>query len=138
MLGRTVLTIGTFDTPHIGHAVLLRRCEDFGDRVIVGVNTDSFVQQYRGTPPSFNYSERSALVSRLGYTVHPNRSAGRELIEQVRPNVLAIGSDWAVRDYYKQIDVDQSWLNERDISMVYIPYTPGISSTDLRGRLGSQ
>lgn len=136
-MSRTVLTIGTFDTPHIGHAVLLRRCEDFGDRVVVGVNTDSFVQQYRGVGPSFTYTERAALVGRLGYTVYPNNSAGRELIEKVQPHVLAIGSDWAVRDYYKQIDVTQSLLNELDISIVYIPYTPGISSTDLKGRLGS-
>ena len=36
----TLLTMGTFDVPHVGHAAFLRKCESFADQVIVGVNTD--------------------------------------------------------------------------------------------------
>lgn len=133
-----LLTLGTFDTPHIGHAIFLRRCERFADRVVVGVNSDEFVASFKGVRPVYGWDERATLIRDLGYEVIANPSAGREIIERVRPEVLAVGSDWARRDYYAQIDVDQDWLDLRGITMVYIPYTPGISSTDLKERLGGR
>lgn len=132
---RTLLTVGTFDVPHVGHAAFLRKCEAFADRVIVGVNTDEFVRAYKGQGPLYRTAERLALIAELGYPVVRNGSAGRELIEQVEPDVLAIGSDWARRDYYAQIDVDQDFLDSRNISMVYIPYTPGVSTSAIKERL---
>lgn len=130
----TVLTIGTFDLPHIGHARLFRRCEWLG-RLVVGVNTDEFVISYKRHAPLYRFEERVALISLLGYEVRCNDSPGRELIEAVRPDYLAIGSDWARRDYYGQIDVDQDLLDALDVTMVYVPYTDGISTTDIKERL---
>lgn len=132
---RRVLTIGTFDVPHIGHAAFLRKCEQFGDEVIVGVNTDRFVQEYRGKTPVFSYSERRDLITELGYRVEGNDSAGRDLIVSLLPDVLVIGSDWARKDYYSQINMTQDLMDAYEITMVYVPYTPGISSTDLKARL---
>lgn len=131
---RTVLTIGSWDTPHLGHAILLKECERYGDRVVVGVNSDEFIKDYKGSEPIYKYEERAALISRLGYEVLKNCSAGRELIEQVKPDVLAIGSDWARKDYYSQIDVDQDFLDEHQITMVYIPRAGSLSSTELKAR----
>jgi len=71
----------------------------------------------------------------LGYRTVKNESAGRELIELEKPDFLVIGSDWAVKDYYAQIDVTQDYLDENDITMVYVPYTRGISSTELKRRV---
>lgn len=130
----TVLTIGTFDLPHIGHARLFQRCERFG-RVVVGVNTDEFVQSYKGSAPLYRTAERVALIALLGYEVHENHSAGRELIERVRPDVLVVGSDWLRRDYLAQIDMTPDDLDRLDISLVYVPYTDGISSSDIRRRV---
>lgn len=131
----TLLTIGSFDVPHAGHAAFLRRCEAFADRVIVGVNTDDFIRSYKKTAPLYRTAERLALISELGYPVVRNESAGRELIEQIEPDVLAIGSDWARKDYYTQVDVDQDFLDSRGIAMVYIPYTAGISSSAIKDRV---
>lgn len=130
---RTVLTIGTFDTPHLGHAILLKECEKLG-RVYVGINTDEFVIKYKGKPPLYEQWERYNLITQLGYHCHLNNSAGRELIDLVRPDILAIGSDWARKDYYSQIDVDQDYLDENRITMVYIPRVGTLSSTELKSR----
>jgi len=130
-----LLTIGTFDTPHIGHASFLKKCEQYASQVIVGINSDAFVLKYRGEAPLFNYAERMTLFRRMGYECYPNESAGRELIEKVMPDVVAIGSDWAKKDYYAQIDVTQDWLDAHNISMLYIPYAAGISSTEIKRRL---
>lgn len=128
-----VLTIGTFDTPHMGHAYLLKECEKYGE-VYVGVNTDAFVIQYKGQAPLFTWSERVRAIHAMGYRVVENRSAGRELIELVRPDVLVIGSDWATKDYYKQIDVTQEFLDNHRITMIYVPRVPGYSSTEMKSR----
>ena len=41
---KTVITYGTFDLLHTGHMNLLRRARKLGDRLIVGVTTDSYDQ----------------------------------------------------------------------------------------------
>jgi hypothetical protein len=51
------------------------------------------------------------------------------------PDIIAIGSDWARRDYYTQMAFDQDWLDERGIALMYIPYTQGISSTAIKERV---
>ena len=130
-----LLTMGTFDVPHAGHASFLRKCEAFADQVIVGVNTDEFVRSYKKAAPLYRTAERLALIAELGYPVVRNESAGRDLIEQIQPDVIAVGSDWARKDYYSQIDVDQDFLDTRGIALVYIPYTAGISSSAIKARL---
>lgn len=134
-INRKLLTIGSFDTPHLGHANLFRQCEQYADEVIVGVNSDEFILKYKERLPLFSYEERAELISNLGYIVLKNCSAGRELIGEVKPDILAIGSDWARKDYYGQIDVDQDYLDDNNIHMLYIPYTKGISSTEIKRRL---
>jgi D-beta-D-heptose 7-phosphate kinase/D-beta-D-heptose 1-phosphate adenosyltransferase len=131
---RTVLTIGTFDTPHLGHAYLFKECERYGDRVVIGVNTDDFVLAYKRQMTLFSYDERVAAIAALGYEVLPNKSAGRELIDAVRPDVLVIGGDWARKDYYQQIDVDQDYMDEHGITMIYVPRTY-LSSTLIKQRI---
>jgi glycerol-3-phosphate cytidylyltransferase len=56
-------------------------------------------------------------------------------IEAVDPDIIIVGSDWARRDYYAQMNFDQDWLDERCIGLAYIPYTKGISTTDLKKRI---
>lgn len=67
--------------------------------------------------------------------MYTNDSAGRELIDLIKPDVLAIGSDWARKDYYAQIDVDQDYMDENRISMLYIPRVGTLSSTELKSRV---
>jgi hypothetical protein len=49
--------------------------------------------------------------------------------------VIAIGSDWATKNYYAQMQFNQDWLDSKNISLIYIPYTKGISSTFIKGQL---
>lgn len=131
-----LLTVGTFDTPHAGHAVFLRKCERFADHVTVVVRTDDVVGRLRGRFPVFGYDERAALINALGYEVLPSWDVSvKEIIEEVRPSVLAIGSDWAREDWLDRIGVDQDYLDEHGIALIYVPYTPNISTTELKRRL---
>lgn len=132
-----VYTGGTFDLFHSGHVNLLRKCAELGD-VVVALNTDEFVMDYKGKPTIITYSERKAVLEACRYVsrVIPNLAGAdsKPSIETVKPNIIAIGSDWARKDYHAQMQFDQDWLDERDISLIYIPYTRGISSTEIKKR----
>lgn len=134
---RLVLTIGTFDVPHMGHAAFLRECERYGDRLVVGVNSDAFVERYKGATPTFTQDERLRLVGALGYDTLLNDGPGRDLVLSVGPQVLAIGTDWAPpKDYYAQIDVSPAELHALGVALVFIPMRPaGISATEIKRRL---
>jgi glycerol-3-phosphate cytidylyltransferase len=136
---RRVLTAGTFDLFHAGHVELLRRCAWLGD-VTVAVNTDEFVKAYKGQAPVIGYENRARVVGSCRWVtlVVPQPSSSlADLIGRVRPDFLAVGSDWARKDYHAQIGVTQDWLDERGVILVYIPYTPHVSSTDIRRRLNA-
>ena len=133
-----VYTGGTFDLLHSGHVNFLRRCHQLGE-VTVALNTDEFIESYKGKPPIMTYSEREAVLLGLKYVsrVVPNMGGAdsRISIDSVSPDIVAIGSDWARKDYYKQMMFSQDWLDERGIALLYIPYTSGISTTQIKGRL---
>lgn len=131
-------TGGTFDLFHSGHVAFLRKCALVGS-VTVSLNTDEFIHAYKGKPPVMSYDERKAVLLACRYVDAVVPNVGGEdstiAIEAVQPDIIIIGSDWARRDYYKQMGFDQDWLDERGIGLAYIPYTQGISTTDLKKRI---
>jgi glycerol-3-phosphate cytidylyltransferase len=133
-----VYTGGTFDLLHRGHVEFLRRCSELGE-VVVSLNTDKFIADYKGKPPVMTYREREAVLLACRYVtdVVPNIGGvdSTLTIDLIKPDLVVIGSDWARRDYYKQMGFDQGWLDERGIGLCYIPYTQGISSTQIKERL---
>ncbi len=137
-MGLTVYTGGTFDLFHRGHAEFLKRCARFGE-VVVSLNTDEFIQSYKGKPPIISYEDRKAVLDACTWVsvVIPNIGGAdsKPSILEVNPDIIAIGSDWAKKDYYKQMQFTQDWLDENDIMLLYIPYTEGISSTEIKRRL---
>ena len=137
-MGLMVYTGGTFDLIHSGHVNFLQRCADIGD-VTVALNTDEFIEQYKGKPPIMSYDERCAVLREFKSVtrVIPNEGGidSKPSILRVMPDIIAIGTDWARKDYYKQMGFTQDWLDENYISLMYIPYTKGISTTELKRRM---
>jgi glycerol-3-phosphate cytidylyltransferase len=140
-----VYTGGTFDLFHAGHVQFLRRCAGIagdGGRVIVALNNDEFISRYKGKPPAISYVDRETVLAacRYVYAVIPNwgDEDSRPAIDLVKPDVIAIGDDWRGRDYFAQMGFDQDWLDERWISLVYVPYSyasEGLPSSGIRRKL---
>lgn len=133
-----VYTGGTFDLFHAGHSNFLKTCSQFG-RVVVSLNTDEFIEEFKGRRPVCSFSERADVLMSCSWVHEVIQNSGgsdsRPSIEEVKPQIIAIGSDWATRDYYKQMGFDQAWLDDRGIMLLYIPYTKGISSSELKSRI---
>ena len=137
-MGLKVYTGGTFDLPHSGHVNFLNKCAELGE-VWVALNEDEFIEEYKGKPPIMTFSERANVLLEFrcvtGVTNNFGGADSRAVIEDINPDIIAIGSDWARKDYYKQMGFTQDWLDERGISLIYIPYTEGISTTEIKRRL---
>jgi glycerol-3-phosphate cytidylyltransferase len=136
---KKLYTGGTFDVFHYGHMNLLKKCNMISDKVIVSLNTDEFVEQYKGSKPIMTYEERKQSLLLCGYVdeVIPNTGGAdsKPAILEVKPNIIAIGDDWAHKDYYSQMNFTQEWLDENNIILLYLPYTKGISTTELKKRI---
>ena len=136
MINNKILyTGGTFDVFHYGHVNFLKKCKQLADTVIVSLNTDEFVTEYKDTP-IMNYKERETSLLCCPYVdkVIPNLFGkdSKPTILSVKPNIIAIGDDWAHKDYYQQMNFTQEWLDDKNIVLVYIPYTKGISTSELK------
>lgn len=136
-----VYTGGTFDLLHPGHVNFLKICSQLGS-VTVSLNSDDFVKTYKGHPPVMRFDERRAMLLALPSVEKVVENTGgadsKVAIISVAPNIIAIGSDWARRDYYTQMNFTQDWLDERGISLLYIPYSKGISSSEIKRRLSER
>lgn len=148
---RIVLTLGTFDILHVGHLNLLAACRRIAGRegfVVVGLNGDEFIEQYKGEYPVMSFGERRRLLEALEdvdsvvantdlSTQKATIAQGFQMGTEAPPSqkFLVIGSDWARKDYYEQLGISQEWLDSLDIQLIYVPYTQGISSTKLRRHL---
>jgi cytidyltransferase-like protein len=137
-----VYTGGTFDLFHSGHVNLLKRCREVAGengKVVVALNTDDFIFQFKNKKPICSEQERMEVLLSCKYVDEVVMNVGgqdsRISIEIVSPNYIVVGSDWAKKDYYAQMSFTQEWLDERGIGLVYVPYTNSISSTKIRGRM---
>lgn len=137
-----VYTGGTFDLFHSGHVNLLKKCKEVAGSygsVVVSLNTDAFIQEYKGKPPVCSDAERKAVLLSCKYVDEVVMNVGGKdskiAIEMVKPDYILVGSDWAKKDYYTQMGFDQDWLDERGIGLIYVPYTKEISSTSIKGRM---
>lgn len=133
-----IYTGGTFDLFHAGHLNFLEQCSTFG-RVTVSLNTDEFISSYKGTPPVIDFESRKSVLLGCKYVDEVVENIGgpdsKPAISEVRPDVVAIGSDWARKDYYSQMQFDQDWLDSMGIMLLYIPYFGGVSSTGIKARI---
>jgi cytidyltransferase-like protein len=137
----TIYTGGTFDLLHPGHINFLEKCKELAGingKLIVCLNSDEFVERFKGNKPIMNAQERHIILKSCRFVDEVYINQGDEdskiMIDKVRPNYIAIGSDWARRDYYKQMDFTQDWLDQRNIGLIYITYSSNVSSTSIKTR----
>jgi rfaE bifunctional protein nucleotidyltransferase chain/domain len=95
---KVVFTNGCFDILHLGHVDYLEKARNLGDRLIVGLNTDSSVSRYKGADrPIQDEKSRARVISSLQFVdivVLFDQDTPQELISELVPDVLVKGSDY--------------------------------------------
>ncbi|HYF10625.1 MAG TPA: adenylyltransferase/cytidyltransferase family protein [Candidatus Paceibacterota bacterium] len=92
---RIVLTSGSWDLFHVGHAEYLERAKELGDLLIVGVDSDEKVRARKGPHrPVVPEKERVSILCHLRHvdavTLKPLKESPNALIKLVRPDVLVM------------------------------------------------
>lgn len=92
---RVVLTSGSFDLIHIGHAKYLEVAKSYGDVLIVGVDSDTKIKKRKGEDrPVVPEGERVQMLAHLRsvdiITLKQPDEARWELIKRVRPDTLIV------------------------------------------------
>ena len=128
-----IYVIGVFDLFHTGHVELLKRAKALGDRLIVAINSDRIVESYK-RKPYISERDRLAVVEACRYVDEAfviDTFDNKEAIVKNNINIIVHGSDWAGEGYMKQIRVDQAFLDNHGVSMVFLPYTQCISTSQI-------
>ena len=124
-----VYTCGTFDTFHIGHVNILRRCRAHGDYLLVGVSTDEF-NAMKGKKALYPFKHRLEIVRSLRFVDEARAENSWEekriIIQEHKIDKFIISDDWAGKfDGLKDL-----------CEVIYLPRTPDISSSSIRDSLG--
>ena len=106
----------------------------------VSLNTDEFVEEFKGRRPVIPYEARREVLEACRYVheVVPNIGGAdsKPAINAVQPDIIAIGSDWLERDYFAQMGFTPDWLVGQGITLIYLAYTDGVSSSEIRAAIG--
>lgn len=128
-------TQGVFDMFHIGHLNLLNHAKEQCERLIVGVNSDALVKEYKGIIPAINENDRVEIVKNIKAVDEAVIVGTLDKVathQRIGFDVIFIGSDWKGNARWQKTE---EALKPLGVEVVYIPHTDGISSTLLRESL---
>ena len=93
-----VFTNGVFDILHIGHLKLLRHAKTLGNRLIVGINSDSSVKRLKGNLRPINgENTRKESLLELGFVddvIVFEEDTPLEAITKLEPDIIVKGGDY--------------------------------------------
>ena len=125
-----VFTNGCFDLLHKGHKSLLHTASEFGDILIVGLNSDVSVKILKGDKRPIETQEIRAknlltLKSVNSVCIFKDQTP-RSLIKLIRPNILVKGGDYQKNDIVGS-QMIKRWNGEVKI----VPLMEGYSTSSI-------
>lgn len=123
---KVVLANGCFDILHKGHVLHLQEASKMGDRLVVALTRDKFVNKGPGRP-MFELMDRMYVVGALRY-VHSVCSCDNviEALEYVKPDIFVKGPDYLGKiepvhlDYCKAHGIEIKFTNGEKLSSTAI------------------
>lgn len=129
-----VFTNGCFDLLHPGHLDLLTNAKALGDKLIVGVNSDSSVKKLKGEKrPFYNQDERMTMLSALEVVSNVilfEEETPQKLIEWISPHILVKGGDYKMSNI-----VGADFVIKSGGKVDILPLKEGFSTTSIIERL---
>jgi rfaE bifunctional protein nucleotidyltransferase chain/domain len=125
---KVVFTNGVFDLLHIGHITYLTKAAELGNKLIIGLNSDSSVKRIKGEDRPINgQNSRAALLAALFFVdavVIFEEDTPFNLITALLPDILVKGADYAVENI---VGANEVLANGGEVKT--ITFVDGYSST---------
>ena len=125
-------TQGVYDMFHIGHLHIINSAAAMCEKLIVGVNSDELVEQYKNKKTVISQIDRAEIIRNLKSVdecVIVDTLDKVVLYQKLKFDAVFIGDDWKGNERWLQTEKD---LAPFGVDVVYLPHTPNISSTMLR------
>lgn len=100
-------TQGVFDMFHIGHLHLINRAAEQCEKLIVGVNSDDLVAEYKNKKTVICQEDRAEIIRNLKSVdecVIVTTLNKVELYKQLKFDAVFIGDDWKGNDRWEQTE----------------------------------
>jgi len=134
---KVVFTNGVFDLLHIGHITYMAKASELGDKLIIGLNSDSSVKRIKGDDrPVNDENSRAALLAALFFVdaiVLFNEDTPINLITSLMPDILVKGADYDIENIVGAKEVLANGGEVKTISFV-----DGYSSTSIIQKIRNQ
>ena len=131
---KIVFTNGCFDILHLGHIDYLSKAKDFGDVLVIGLNTDNSVSRIKDEHrPVTDENARAMILASLHFVdaiVLFDEDTPYNLIKQVQPDILVKGSDYKIGDI-----VGADIVKAKGGEIITIEFLDGYSTTSIINKL---
>lgn len=131
---KIVFTNGCFDILHLGHIDYLSKAANMGNKLVIGLNSDSSTQKLKGnTRPINNELSRSHLLASLFFVdaiIIFDEETPANLINHIKPNVLVKGADYIIENI-----VGANAVIKDGGSVATIPFIEGYSTSAIEKRI---
>ena len=131
---RVVFTNGCFDILHLGHVEYLEKARAFGDKMVIGLNSDESVAKLKGEGrPVNNQGARAGVLAALEVVdliTYFEEDTPYELIGSCIPNVLVKGEDYSEEEI-----VGADVVKENGGAVKTVPLTVGFSTSEIINRI---
>lgn len=128
-------TDGVYDLFHVGHLNMIQTAKQSCEYLIVGVHGDSVVEEYKHHTPIINENDRRRIIESIKGVDRAEINRFRDklkLWELYHFDVIFIGDDWKGTERWNQFEKILAQVN---VDVVYVPYTKGISTTEIREKI---
>jgi len=134
---KVVFTNGVFDLLHIGHITYMAKAAELGDKLIIGLNSDSSVKRIKGeNRPVNDQSNRAALLAALFFVdavVVFDEDTPLNLITALMPDILVKGADYSIENI---VGAKEVIANGGEVKT--IDFVEGYSSTSIIEKIRNQ
>lgn len=128
-------TDGVYDLFHIGHLNMIQTAKENCEYLIVGVHADNVVKEYKNKFPIINENDRKRIIESIKGVDKAVINRFRDKIklwELYHFDVIFIGDDWKGTERWNKFEKELAKIN---VDVVYVPYTKGISTTEIRRKI---
>jgi len=129
-----VFTNGCFDLLHRGHVTYLAQAASLGNRLIVGVNSDSSVQKLKGLHRPIQDETTRTLIMASMHVVSAvilfEEDTPLDLITLIQPDFLVKGGDW---EPSKIVGANEVLSYGGQVKV--IPFIDGFSTTNIETKI---
>lgn len=129
---KLVVTNGCFDILHLGHVTYLENARNYGDALLIGVNSDDAVRGLKGAGrPVNSETDRQSVLAALqsvdGVCLFTD-TAATKFLAAAQPDIYVKGGDYTLETLNQD---ERRAVESAGGKIVLVPFVPGKSTTGL-------